>query len=338
MSAKESRKRKPTKRVTENGDPLARKKPKTTSARTTTATSTMGNSDAAAPASPPCAQSRAQRSIPEDADKSDDDGASKTSEPEPIELSSDDDSESVQVIEDDDSELDRLSKEWDSPIYAFFKPTPTIDYVDRPRCVIIAPRRRCIATADCRVVTVVVVAVFAAVVATVVTAVVAVVAAVVVATVAAVVVEESKLQRRPWRRLAITPAAAVMGAAAVVFGTCVAMMLAVGRSAGAGEVVVVGCRLRRVMPVLFSSLLSKFIDCALQVPPICTRYQPPPPPCHRQQQDGVDDDDSDNDDNNKAARHRRHDELDDHQPPPPPTGPCHRQWQDDVNNSNNADR
>ncbi|KAH9021267.1 hypothetical protein EDB84DRAFT_1678717 [Lactarius hengduanensis] len=188
----------------------------------------------------------------------------------------------------------------------------------KARCVIIAPRHRCIATADCRVVTVVVVAVFAAVVAAVVTAVVAVVAAIVVATVAAVV-------RRPWRRLAITPAAAVMGAAAVAFGTCVAMMLAVGRSAGAGEVVVVGCRLRRVMPVLFSSLL---------IPPICTRYQPPPPPCHRQQQDGVDDNDSDDNDNDKAARRRRHDELDD---PPPPTGPCHRQRQDDVNNSNNAD-
>jgi len=36
-----------------------------------------------------------------------------------------------------------------------------------------------------------------------------------------------------------------MGAAAVAFGTCVAMMLAVGRSAGAGEVVIVGCRLRK---------------------------------------------------------------------------------------------
>ncbi|KAH9019957.1 hypothetical protein EDB84DRAFT_1441966 [Lactarius hengduanensis] len=236
----------------------------------------------------------------------------------------------------------------------------------KARCVTIAPRRCCIATADCRVVAVVVVAVCAAVVAAVITAVVAVVAAVVVATVAAVVatvaaivttvaaivttvaaivttvaaivttvaaivatvaavvatvaavivvesLEESELQRRPWRRLAITPAAAVMGAAAVAFGTCVVMMLAVGRSARAGEVVVVGCRLCRVMPVLFSLLLTRR--------------------CRRQR----DDNNSDNNNNNKVARRRRHDELDDHQPPPPPTGPCHRQRQDDVNNSNDAD-
>ncbi|KAH9032686.1 hypothetical protein EDB85DRAFT_1890597 [Lactarius pseudohatsudake] len=115
----------------------------------------------------------------------------------------------------------------------------------KARCVTIAPHRCCIATADCRVVAVVVVAVVivavvvvavcAAVVAAV-AAVITAVVAVIVATVATVVVveslEESELQRCPWRRLAITPAAAVMGAAAVAFGTCVAMMLVVGRSAG----------------------------------------------------------------------------------------------------------
>ncbi|KAH9044420.1 hypothetical protein EDB85DRAFT_1884936 [Lactarius pseudohatsudake] len=47
-----------------------------------------------------------------------------------------------------------------------------------------------------------------------------------------------------------------MGAATVAFGTCVATMLVVGRSAGAGKVVIVGCHLCRVMPVLFSSLLT----------------------------------------------------------------------------------
>jgi hypothetical protein len=107
-----SRKRKPTKRATENGDPLARKRPKTTLATTTTASTqsgtnpaTLSNSVVAASASPPCGQSRASRaqhSTPEVEDKSDGDAASET---EPIDVGSDSDSDSVQVIEDDDSEL-----------------------------------------------------------------------------------------------------------------------------------------------------------------------------------------------------------------------------------------
>ncbi|KAH8977013.1 hypothetical protein EDB83DRAFT_2538196 [Lactarius deliciosus] len=73
--------------------------------------------------------------------------------------------------------------------------------------------------------------------------------AVVVAIVAAVtvVVVESlvELEWQQGRRLAITPATAVMGATAIAFGTCVAMILAVGHSAGAGEVVVMSRHLRK---------------------------------------------------------------------------------------------
>ncbi|KAH9008153.1 hypothetical protein EDB83DRAFT_2532169 [Lactarius deliciosus] len=106
---------------------------------------------------------------------------------------------------------------------------------------------------------------------------VAVVVAIVAAITVVVVKSLVKLEWQQGRRLAITPAVAVMGAAAIAFGTCVAMILAVGRSAGAGEVVVMSHHLPRATP-----------SC----------YQPPPPPCRRQQQDGVNDnDDNDEDDN-----------------------------------------
>ncbi|KAH9046986.1 hypothetical protein EDB83DRAFT_2523253 [Lactarius deliciosus] len=132
----------------------------------------------------------------------------------------------------------------------------------------------------------------------------------IVAAITVVVVESLvELEWQQGRRLAITPAAAVMGAAAIAFGTCVAMILAVGRLAGAGEVVVMSRRLRKSSTpgdagfVLFA-LLSQFIDCALQVPQcaVCTTpscYQPPLPPCHQQQQDSVDDNNNDNEDDNE---------------------------------------
>ncbi|KAH9020535.1 hypothetical protein EDB83DRAFT_2527858 [Lactarius deliciosus] len=33
-------------------------------------------------------------------------------------------------VEDDISELKRLSKHWDAPVYIFFKPTPTVEYIN----------------------------------------------------------------------------------------------------------------------------------------------------------------------------------------------------------------
>lgn len=90
-----TRKRKPSKRVTENGDPFLKKK-KTLSSSVSTATQSIS-----APVSPPCAQSR----TPEDANGSSNDPATQESEPEPIEVSDDSDESSVEVIEDDDAEL-----------------------------------------------------------------------------------------------------------------------------------------------------------------------------------------------------------------------------------------
>ncbi|KAH9014935.1 hypothetical protein EDB84DRAFT_1567922 [Lactarius hengduanensis] len=97
----------------------------------------------------------------------------------------------------------------------------------------------------------------------------------------------------------MTPAAGVMDTAAVAFGTCVAMMQAVGRSAGAGEVVVVVvvCLVvcvsgRRGLPLMRELSLSIVQMRSPELHALST-YQPPPPPCHRQQQDGVDDDDDD---------------------------------------------
>ncbi|KAH9057020.1 hypothetical protein EDB83DRAFT_2520964 [Lactarius deliciosus] len=119
----------------------------------------------------------------------------------------------------------------------------------------------------------------------------------IVAAITVVVVESLvELEWQQGHRLAITPAMAVMGAAAVAFGTCVAMILAVGCSAGAGEVVVMSRCLHKLSTpgdagfVLFALLTRATPSC----------YQPPPPPCRRQQQDAVNDDDDkdDKDDNN----------------------------------------
>jgi hypothetical protein len=95
-----TRKRKPSRRVTENGDTLVKKKPKTFYRMPTTTQSSANStanspdtSDADPPASsPPCAQPHA----PED------DTMSERSEPDTIEVLSDD---SIEVVEDDDAEL-----------------------------------------------------------------------------------------------------------------------------------------------------------------------------------------------------------------------------------------
>jgi hypothetical protein len=154
-----TRQRKPTKRITENGDPLARKRVKVcvrTSTQSSTGstaslrTNTTRSKDSAAPTTPSSApphtkpHASTQAHAPEDAD-----GAGDTlSESEPIEVSDSDDG-SVVLIEDDDTELGEchvqlctslrtdpfmlavwLSKDWDAPIYTFFKPTPAIEYID----------------------------------------------------------------------------------------------------------------------------------------------------------------------------------------------------------------
>jgi hypothetical protein len=115
----ERRKRRPTRRVTENGDPLVNKKAKTTTplARMSSTTSSAAQSqnsttDSAtnasatnASTSPPCAQAR-------DGDETD--IASENSEPEAIEVSDgDDDADSVELVEEDDeAELGTLLISW----------------------------------------------------------------------------------------------------------------------------------------------------------------------------------------------------------------------------------
>lgn len=108
------RKRKPSTRIIENGDPLVARKrtkstvsvPTTTQSSTTSSSSTdpISNVNGVVSSSPPCAQPRA----PEDSDSGDNDTASKGSDSEPIEVSDGDD-DSVEVIEDDDEELGKCS-------------------------------------------------------------------------------------------------------------------------------------------------------------------------------------------------------------------------------------
>ncbi|KAH9170326.1 hypothetical protein EDB89DRAFT_1907923 [Lactarius sanguifluus] len=160
--------------------------------------------------------------------------------------------------------------------------------------------------------------------------------AVVVAIVAAVTVVVVELEWQQGRRLAITPAAAVMGATAVAFGTCVAMILAVGHSAGAGEVVVMSRRLLSLSIVHF-----KFPDAQRAQPRAATN-----PHCRPAVDNSKTVSTTTTTTTTKTTTKtttiatsttatRRHDELDGHQLPPPP-GSCHRQWQGDINNSNNA--
>jgi hypothetical protein len=106
------RKCKPSKRVTENGDPLAKKKSRTTNLTATqsstgssASSTTPRSANVAAPVSPPCAQPHTQPHAAIDAETTED----PLSDPEPIEVLDSDSGDSVELIEDDDMELGACS-------------------------------------------------------------------------------------------------------------------------------------------------------------------------------------------------------------------------------------
>jgi hypothetical protein len=101
-------KHKPSKHITENGDPLAKKKSRTTNLTTTqssmdssASSTTPRSTNVAAPVSPPCAQPRTQPHAAIDAETTED----PLSDPEPIEVLDSDSRNSIELIEDDDMEL-----------------------------------------------------------------------------------------------------------------------------------------------------------------------------------------------------------------------------------------
>ncbi|KAF8960089.1 hypothetical protein BDZ97DRAFT_1761045 [Flammula alnicola] len=140
------RKRRPSERVTKNGDPLAQKKAKTTFATTkkpagrpsaskapNKATSSRNASieDVPEPVPAPLVQPRHPQRILEASNGSDDDNVQFVGMPglEPVE--NDDDEEDIEAdSEDDEAELARLAKDWDAPIYVFFKPMPSVEYIN----------------------------------------------------------------------------------------------------------------------------------------------------------------------------------------------------------------
>ncbi|KAF8261703.1 hypothetical protein EI94DRAFT_1705327 [Lactarius quietus] len=134
---KGERQQRPCKPFADDGDPVPNKKlgknniltaqsstSSITSVRTNTTTTSTRTAEKTVPDSPPCAQPRTQPHAPEDGKKSD----GTLFDPEVIEVNSKD---SVELIEDDDEELERLSKDWDAPIYTFFKPMPVVEYIDQ---------------------------------------------------------------------------------------------------------------------------------------------------------------------------------------------------------------
>ncbi|KAF8261079.1 hypothetical protein EI94DRAFT_1705833 [Lactarius quietus] len=129
--------RRPCKHFADDGNPVPNKKLRKnniltaqsstssiTSVRTNTTTTSTRTAEKTVPDGPPCAQPRTQPHAPEDGEKSD----GTLSDPEAIEVNSED---SVELIEDDDKELERLSKDWDAPIYVFFKLMPVVEYINR---------------------------------------------------------------------------------------------------------------------------------------------------------------------------------------------------------------
>ena len=159
------RKRRPTERVTDNGDPLVLKKAKTASiakttvqaTKTTTTATTFSRrasiEDVAEPTAAPRPQPHHPSRILEATDGSDDDddddtrGMPELEDVEADEEDSEDKSEDDEP-EDDEAELGkstyticqniqlishfiaRLMKRWDAPVYAFFRPTPAIVYIE----------------------------------------------------------------------------------------------------------------------------------------------------------------------------------------------------------------
>jgi hypothetical protein len=162
------RKRRPTEHVTENGDPLIQKKAKTmvttnvkssstakvtsTTTKATTLDRRASLQDVAEPTPVPGPQPHHSSRILEAADGSDDDDDTMGMPPlEDIEADDSDDEEdddNKTEPEDDEAELGkssytifeniqlipriaaRLMKRWDAPVYAFFRPTPAIVYVE----------------------------------------------------------------------------------------------------------------------------------------------------------------------------------------------------------------
>ncbi len=159
------RKRRPTERVTENGDPLVQKKARTTNTKSTptarvTSKSTITKAttldrrasieDVAEPTPVAGPQPHHSSRILEAADGSDDDDDTRGMPGlEDIEAENSDDKEGEETEpEDDEAELGklnyticqsiqliwqfiaRLMKRWDAPVYAFFRPTPAIVYIE----------------------------------------------------------------------------------------------------------------------------------------------------------------------------------------------------------------
>ena len=156
------RKRRPTERVIENGDPLARKKVRTTSGTTVNARAIPATPQAFIEEIPditsrlqhlpPCA--RQSSGAPHSSEDSSITHTQSTMDVIEVNTSSDDNSDDKQSddepeAEDDISELskigvhsypiarctetsiDRLSKSWDAPVYVFFKPTPSVQYINK---------------------------------------------------------------------------------------------------------------------------------------------------------------------------------------------------------------
>jgi hypothetical protein len=162
------RKRRPTERVTDNGDPLVQKKAKTASANANTSSVTATSTKSTKKSTMTSDSSLSRRASVEDveeltptpgpqphhpgrileaADGSDDDKDCVDMPPlEPIDVEDSDD-EDDEENEDDDAELGmstssvpdqsdnkfmiaRLMKRWDAPVYVFFRPTPAIVYVE----------------------------------------------------------------------------------------------------------------------------------------------------------------------------------------------------------------
>ncbi|PPQ81292.1 hypothetical protein CVT26_015194 [Gymnopilus dilepis] len=148
------RKRRPSERVTENGDPLVQKKAKTANnsslphaVKTTSGkkASTKASSQVHRatvediPEPPPVSRPQPQQPnrILEAADGSDEDiemvnlpGLEPVSdEDEDEEADEEVEGDSDVDDEDDEAELAHLMKKWDAPVYAFFKPMPAIVYV-----------------------------------------------------------------------------------------------------------------------------------------------------------------------------------------------------------------
>jgi hypothetical protein len=153
------RKRRPTERLRENGDPLACKRARTTAPSATPTVRKPHSNPLAASASAASLLSQGSQGL-DTANSSDNGGqdglATKVIDVDDSEHEDPEENDKLgsegggtELDEDDDAELgesscnkyckmtsltyqllERLRKEWDAPIYVFFKPLPTVEYID----------------------------------------------------------------------------------------------------------------------------------------------------------------------------------------------------------------